>query len=125
MSKMKTYLIPVMAAAVFAIAMPAAASAQSYHRAPHAAQSVGLNSLIDRKVSLEMRVDRASAQRRLNVRESRDLKRDLNAIERQIRVDMRGGLQRGERQLLERRLNEVERKLERELREDRRGSYRR
>lgn len=125
MSKFKTILIPVMAAAAFATAMPVAASAQSYQRAPHASQSVGLNSLINRKMNLEVRVDRAMAQRRLNVRDGRELKRDLNAIERQIRVDMRGGMQRNERQQLERRLAQVERKLEREMRQDQRGPGRR
>lgn len=125
MSKFKTILIPVMAAAAFATAMPVAASAQSYRPAPYASQSVGLNGLINRKMNLEVRVDRAMAQRRLNVRDGRELKRDLNSIERQIRIDMRGGLQRGERQQLERRLNQIERKLEREMRQDHRGPGRR
>ncbi|MHC3128012.1 hypothetical protein OB03_12320 [Brevundimonas sp. GN22] len=125
MSKFKTILIPVMAVAAFATAMPAAASAQAYGRAPHAAPTVALNSLVNRKATLEVRVDRAMAQRRLDVRDGRDLKRELASIERQIRIDMRGGLQRAERNQLERRLDQIERKLERELRQDHRGPGRR
>ena len=120
MSKMKTILIPALAAAVFATAVPAAASAQSYHRAPHAAQSVALNGIVDRKIALEHRIDRAMARRNLNMRDGRDMKRELASIERQIRLDMRGGLQRNERAQLERRLSEVERRLDRELRSSQR-----
>lgn len=116
MSKTKSFLIPAMAAAVFATAIPAAASAQPYHRAP-AVRAVAADGIIERKINLEHRVDRAMARRQLTAREGRQLKRDLAVLDRQIRQDLRGGLQRREREQLNRRLNQIEQRLHREVRD--------
>ncbi|WP_297801224.1 hypothetical protein [uncultured Brevundimonas sp.] len=116
MSKLKMMIVPALALASFATAMPVAASAQPMPRGPAHASAQSLNSFVERKIELERRVDRAAAQRRLTAREARDFKRELAAIERQARASMRNGLSRQERQALDRQLDRFEQKLERESR---------
>lgn len=133
MSKMKSFMIPVMAVAAVASAMPAAASAQNYRPAPYAAPSAhAYQAFAARNAELERRIDRAVSQRRLDLREARQLKQELRDISRLERDLARGGLSRQERQRIEQRYDRLERNLERELRQERRedrrddhrGSYR-
>jgi len=126
MSKLKSFMIPVMAIAAISSAVPAAASAQNYRPAPqHAQQAQGPQAFAARKASLERRIDRAVSQRKLDVRKSRELKQELNAISRQEREFARGGFSRQERQRLDQRYDRVEQRLEREMRQDNRGPGRR
>ena len=126
MSKFKSYMMPMMAVAALASAMPAVASAQGYgpaprgnpdrYEAPYAPPSV----FAQRKDQLERRIDRAVSQRRLDARKSREFKQELNEISRLERDYARGGLSRQERQRLEQRYDRVEQRLDREIRDDRR-----
>ena len=124
MSKLKSFMVPMMAIAAVASAVPAAASAQAYRPAPQVAQSQISNSFAVRKDSLERRIDRAVSMRRLDAREGRELKQELREISRMERDFARGGFTRQERQRLEQRYDRVEAKLERELRQERRDDRR-
>ena len=124
MSKLKSFMVPMMAIAAVASAVPAAASAQAYRPAPQVAQVQISNSFAVRKDSLERRIDRAVSMRRLDAREGRELKQELREISRMERDFARGGFTRQERQRLEQRYDRVEAKLERELRQERRDDRR-
>ncbi len=124
MSKLKSFMVPMMAIAAVASAVPAAASAQAYRPAPHVAQAQISNSFAVRKEGLERRIDRAVSMRRLDAREGRELKQELREISRIERDFARGGFTRQERQRLEQRYDRVEAKLEREMRQDRRDDRR-
>lgn len=115
MSKLKMMMVPALALATFATAMPVAASAQPMPRAAAHAPAESLNSFVQRKMELERRVNRAAAQRRLTSREARAFKSELASIERDARASMRHGLTRQERQTLDRKLDRIERQLQREL----------
>lgn len=124
MSKMKSFMVPMMAIAAVASAVPAAASAQAYRPAPHVAQAQVSYAYAARKDGLERRIDRAVSMRRLDVREGRELKQEMRDINRMERDFARGGFSRQERQRLEQRLSRVEAKFERELRQERREDRR-
>lgn len=125
MSKLKSFMIPIMAIAAVASAVPAAASAQNYRPAPqYSQQAQGPQAFAARKDSLERRIDRAVSQRRLDVRKSRELKQELRDISRMERDFARGGFSRQERQRLAQRYDRVEHRLEREMRQDNRHDRR-
>lgn len=120
MSKMmKSFMIPVMAVAAIASAVPAVASAQAGRPAAHSAQAYGPQAYGARKVTLERKIDRAVSQRRLDVRKGHEFKRELTQISRQEREFSRGGLNRQERQQLDRRYDRLEAQVDREMRNDR------
>lgn len=121
MSTLKKMIVPALALASFATAMPVAASAQPIPRGPAHVSAQSLNGFVERKVQLERRVDRAAAQRLLTAREARAFKSELAGIERQARQAMRNGLTRQERQALDRQLDRFEQKLVRETRPQRPG----
>lgn len=122
MSKLKSFMIPAMAVVLAASALPASASAQS-HRG-HPAPMAAVHTFEVRKDSLERRIDRAVASRRLDFREGRDLKRELTSISRMQRDMMRGGLDRRERIELDRRYDRLEGRIDREIRQERRDDRR-
>lgn len=125
MSKLKSFMVPMMAIAAVASAVPAVASAQNYRPAPqYSQQAPGLHAFSYRKDQLERRIDRAVDQRRLDRREGRELKQELREISRLERDFARGGFSRQERQRLEQRYDRVEAKFERELRQERREDRR-
>lgn len=123
MSKMKSFVIPAMAAAVFAAAVPASASAMN-RPSPAAAQHYAAQSFAAREASLERKIDRAVSQRRLDVRKGNAFKRDLMEIKRMERQFARGGLDRHERRQLEQRYERLEVRIDREIRADRRDDRR-
>jgi hypothetical protein len=128
MSKLNAFTVPAMALAVLVTAVPAAASAQAYRPAPpHAAPaySPAVQAYAARKDAIERRVDRAVQQRRLDIRAAREFKNELISISRQERDFARGGFSRQERAQLDRRLDRLESRVDREIRDDRRGPGRR
>lgn len=123
MNKMKSLMIPVMAIAAFASAVPAVASAQSYRHAPSYERHEDRREISYRKIELDRRIDRAREARRLDRDDANSLKRDLNQVVRMERDFMRGGLDRREMRELDRQYNSVEQRLERKLRQERRSDY--
>lgn len=122
MNKIKSLMIPVMAIAAVASAVPAVASAQSYQSVSYARHDARLD-VTYRKIELDRRIDRARDMRRLDRDDAASLKRELNQVVRMERSMMRGGLDRREVQTLAREYNRVEQRLERKLRQERRSDY--
>jgi hypothetical protein len=120
---MKKLFISALAVALASAALPAAASAQSYDRhGPSRGQAYqqdfrGWQSISQRKFQLEQRIDRAAHQRKLSSREASSLKRDLAQLVRLERQYERGGLNRQERQELDRRYDRLEAKVRLESRD--------
>lgn len=128
MSKLNAFTVPAMALAVLVSAVPTAASAQNYRpAAPYAAPAYGpaVHVYAARKNAIERRVDRALQQRRLDIRKAREFKGELISISRMERDFARGGFSRQERAQLERRIDRLESRVDREIRNDRRGRGRR
>ncbi len=124
MSKMKSFMIPVMAIAAFASAVPAIASAQSYDRhAPAYERHEARRDMSYRKIQLDRRIEHARDMRRLDRDDAISLKRELNEVIRMERSMMRGGLDRREMQTLSRQYDRVEQRLERKLRQEVRRDY--
>lgn len=121
---MKKLIISALAVAVATAALPAAASAQSYDRngpsrGPAYQQDMrGWQSISQRKFQLERRIERAADQRQLSRREASSLKRDLAQLVRLERQYERGGLNRQERQELDRRYDRLEAKIRFESRDN-------
>jgi hypothetical protein len=108
---MKKALIPVLALAAAAVAVPAAA--QSYDR---------WQSISQRKHQLDRRIDNGLRNGALSRREAGRLKTELNSLVRLERSYLRGGLTRWERTDLDRRYDRlaVQVRMERRDRDDRR-----
>lgn len=123
MNKMKSLMIPVMAIAAFASAVPAVASAQSYRHAPSYDRHDDRRDITYRKIELDRRIERARDARRLDRDDTVSLKRELNDVIRMERSMMRGGLDRREAQTLARQYDRVEQRLENKLRQERRSDY--
>ncbi|MEG1452423.1 hypothetical protein [Brevundimonas sp.] len=123
MSKMKSFMIPVMAIAAVASAVPAIASAQSYRHAPSYERHDDRREVTYRKIELDRRIDRARDNRRLDRDDAISLKRELNDVIRMERGMMRGGLDRREVQTLDRQYDRVEQRLERKLRQEHRSDH--
>lgn len=124
MRKMKFFMIPALAIAAFASAVPAVASAQSYGRhAPSYERHHDRREVTYRKIELDRRIDRARDNRRLDRDDAISLKRELNGVIRMERSMMRGGLDRREIQTLDRQYDRVEQRLERKLRQEHRSDY--
>lgn len=124
MRKMKSFMIPALAIAAFASAVPAVASAQSYGRhAPSYERHHDRREVTYRKIELDRRIDRARDNRRLDRDDAISLKRELNGVIRMERSMMRGGLDRREIQTLDRQYDRVEQRLERKLRQEHRSDY--
>jgi len=121
---MKKLLISALAVAVTSAALPAAASAQSYDRhgpsrGPAYEQEFrGWQSINQRKFQLERRIDRAADQRQISRREASSLKSDLSRLVRLESQYQRGGLNRSERQELDRRYDRLEAKIRVERRDN-------
>lgn len=116
---MKKFVIPALfLAAASAAAVPAAA--QSYGRGPSqapAAQSyANWQSIANRKVNLDRRIDQGLRNRSLSRREADRLKAELNSLVRLERSYLRGGLSRTERNDLDRRYD----RLSAQVRDERR-----
>lgn len=124
MRKMKSFMIPALAIAAFASAVPAVASAQSYGRhAPSYERHHDRREVTYRKIELDRRIDRARDNRRLDRDDAISLKRELEGVIRMERSMMRGGLDRREIQTLGRQYDRVEQRLERKLRQEHRSDY--
>lgn len=128
MSKMKSFMIPVMAIAALAGAVPTVASAQSYgahdyRHAPYYERQQDRRELRYRKVELDRRIDRARDSRRLDRDDAISLKRELQNVVRMEQGMMRGGLDRREIRTLDRQYDRVEQRLERKLRQEYRRDY--
>ncbi|GAA0388039.1 hypothetical protein GCM10009093_13490 [Brevundimonas terrae] len=124
MRKMKSFMIPALAIAAFASAVPAVASAQSYGRhAPSYERHHDRREVTYRKIELDRRIDRARDNRRLDRDDAISLKRELDGVIRMERSMMRGGLDRREIQTLGRQYDRVEQRLERKLRQEHRSDY--
>lgn len=119
---MKKFLISALAVAVASAALPAVASAQSYDRhgpsrGPHYEQDRGWQSISARKYELDRRIDRGVQNRQLSRREASSLKDELNRLVRLENQYQRGGLNRQERQELDRRYDRLEAKIRFERRD--------
>ena len=118
---MKKILISALAVAVASAALPAAAQNYDRHgpqRGPHYEQNRGWQSISHRKVELDRRIDRGVQNRQLSRREAASLKDELNSLVRLERQYERGGLNRQERQELERRYDRLEAKIRFERRDN-------
>jgi hypothetical protein len=116
---MKKFVIPALfLAAASAAAVPAAA--QSHGRGPDRAPAVqshnNWQSIANRKVNLDRRIDQGLRNRSLSRREADRLKAELNSLVRLERSYLRGGLSRTERNDLDRRYD----RLSAQVREERR-----
>lgn len=121
---MKKILISALAVAVASAALPAAAQNYDRHapsRGPAYEQNYrGWQSISQRKVQLDRRIDQGVRQRQLSAREASRLKNELVSLVRLERQYERGGLNRAERQELDRRYDRLEAKIRFE-RNDHRG----
>lgn len=112
---MKKLLIPALAIAVASAALPAAA--QSYDRhGPSRDHGYGQNyngwqSINERKYNLDRRIDQGVRTRQLSNREASRLKNELNSLVRLERQYQRDGLNRRERNELDRRYDSLSAKV--------------
>lgn len=110
---------PVLAALVPAILAPAAllgatpAAAQGWGHAPsHAAGAIR-----SQVYALRADIDRATARGTISRREAEALRRQAWSLQRQYDIYARGGIDRNEARLLERRVADVRSRLRRERRD--------
>ena len=112
---MKKLLIPALAIAVASAALPAAAQSYDRHgpsRGHGYEQSYnGWNAISQRKYNLDRRIDQGVRTRQLSHREASRLKDELNSLVRLERSYMRDGLNRRERNELERRYDNLSAKV--------------
>ncbi len=112
---MKKLLIPALALAVASAALPAAAQSYDRHgpsRGHGYEQSYnGWNALSQRKHNLDRRIDQGVRTRQLSHREASRLKDELNSLVRLERSYMRDGLNRRERNELDRRYDNLSAKV--------------
>lgn len=95
-------LIPALAAASVAVALPAAAEAQSY-----SARHAGWTSINQRQDNLDRRIDVGIRNGQLNRREATRLRGEFYALARLENHYRRGGLTRWERTDLDRRFDRL------------------
>jgi hypothetical protein len=116
MTKFKMLMIPVLAAATVSVALPAAA--QSYRHAPAYEQNHGgWQSVSQRKVNLDRRIDQGVRTGQLSRREATRLTSELNSLVRLERTYMRNGLNQRERLELNRRYDALSAKVRYERRD--------
>ena len=117
---MKKLLIPALAVAVASAALPAAAQSyggQNYDRhGPSRGHGYeqnynGWNAISQRKHNLDRRIDQGVRTRQLSHREASRLKDELNSLVRLERSYMRDGLNRRERNELDRRYDTLSAKV--------------
>lgn len=112
---MKKLLIPALALAVASAALPAAAQSYDRHgpsRGHGYEQSYnGWNAISQRKHNLDRRIDQGVRTRQLSHREASRLKDELNSLVRLERSYMRDGLNRRERNELDRRYDNLSAKV--------------
>lgn len=118
MTKFKMLMIPVLAAATATVALPAAA--QSYRHGPAPAYQQhhgGWQAISQRKYNLDRRIDQGIRTGQLSRREATRLTNELNSLVRLERSYMRDGLNRRERQELDRRYDALSAKIRYERRD--------
>ncbi|WP_420480171.1 hypothetical protein [Brevundimonas sp. FT23028] len=105
----KKAIIPALVLAAASVAVPAAASAQSYrHDGPRYEQNHrGWQPIAQRKYQLDQRIDVGLRNGQLSRREATRLRSDLNALVRLEYSYQRGGLSLRERQDLDRRYDRL------------------
>lgn len=113
---MKKLLIPALAIAVASAALPAAAQSYGHNNGPSRGQGYeqsynGWNAISQRKHNLDRRIDQGVRTRQLSHREASRLKDELNSLVRLERSYMRDGLNRRERNELDRRYDNLSAKV--------------
>lgn len=121
---MKKIIISALAVAVASAALPAAAQSYDRHAPRYEQDYRGWQSISNRKVQMDRRIDQGLRQRQLSAREATSLRRDLNALVRLERQYERGGLNRAERADLDRRYDALAAKIRYERRDDNRRPLR-
>lgn len=120
---MKKVLIPVITLVAASVAVPAMAQSRGHDRGhdngPRYEQNYGgWQSISQRKYQLDRRIDNGLRNRQLSWREARSLKSELDQLVALERRYMRNGLNRWERQDLDRRYDRLERQIRFERRDD-------
>ncbi|MBB4798458.1 Skp family chaperone for outer membrane proteins [Brevundimonas bullata] len=113
---MKKLLIPALALAVASAALPAAAQSYGHNNGPSRGHGYeqsynGWNAISQRKHNLDRRIDQGVRTRQLSHREASRLKDELNSLVRLERSYMRDGLNRRERNELDRRYDNLSAKV--------------
>ena len=103
----KTLAASLMAAAAFSVAVPATAQHYGPPRGGPVAHAPGWQSIAQRKINLDRRIDRAAYNRAISPREARSLRAELNSIVRLEAQYRRHGLTRWEMGDLDRRYDRL------------------
>lgn len=120
MTKFKMLMIPVLAAATATVALPAAAQSYRHGPAPVPAYQQhhgGWQAISQRKYNLDRRIEQGVRSGQLSRREATRLTNELNSLVRLERSYMRDGLNRRERQELDRRYDALSAKIRYERRD--------
>ena len=109
----KKIIAPLLAVAAVSVAVPAAAQHYGPPRGGPAFHAPAWQSIAQRKVNLDRRIDRAAWNRAISPREANSLRAELNGIVRLETQYRRHGLTRWERQDIRERYQRIQSNLNR------------